>query len=319
VKIDDAVSWPLAVVLLAASLVAAVAGALAGAAAARLRGPYLAGATLALAVGLPSLATKFSGFLGGTNGLAVAPPVPPASLGATFPLERWQAWIAGDRRLLQVRQRQRRRPRAQAQDDRPRRRLQPDQHGQGHQAAGAAGQGLRHARRPRDADAHKVVDFVNASKVPDLFVSSGCLCWDQPKDHPQTFGWQPDYVVEGKILGQWIAQKYKGKKVAYFVQNDDLGADGAKGLDKYVPKDQVVSRQTYEPGNTDIGPQMAKIKASGAQVVAMFTIPAYTALVELAGLKLDYHPQLVVSNVGSDPTTLKGLSRRSRRARRPAR
>jgi branched-chain amino acid transport system permease protein len=94
VKIQDAASWPLAVVLLAASLVAAAAGALAGAAAARLRGPYLAGATLALAVGLPSLATRFSGFFGGTNGLAVAPPTPPASLGATFPLERWQAWIA---------------------------------------------------------------------------------------------------------------------------------------------------------------------------------------------------------------------------------
>ena len=153
----------------------------------------------------------------------------------------------------------------------------------------------------------KVVDFLNASRVPDLFVSSGCLCWDQPKEHPQTFGWQPDYTVEGKILGQYIAEKFKGKKVAYFVQNDDFGSDGAKGLDKYVPKEQVVARQTYEPGNTDIGPQMAKIKASGAEVVAMFTIPAYTALVELAGLKLDYHPQLVVSNVGSDPTTLKGL------------
>ena len=140
----------------------------------------------------------------------------------------------------------------------------------------------------------------------------------QPKDHPQTFGWQPDYTVEGKILGQWIAQKYKGKKVAYFLQNDDFGSDGAKGLDKYVPKEQVVTRQTYEPGNTDIGPQMAKIKASGAEVVAMFTIPAYTALVELAGLKLDYHPQLVVSNVGSDPTTLKGLLKAFSKGKAPS-
>jgi branched-chain amino acid transport system permease protein len=94
VKIQEAVAWPLAVVLLGASLVAAVAGVLAGAAAARLRGPYLAGATLALAVGLPALATRFSDFLGGTNGLVVAPPVPPQWLGSTFQLERWQAWIA---------------------------------------------------------------------------------------------------------------------------------------------------------------------------------------------------------------------------------
>jgi ABC-type branched-subunit amino acid transport system substrate-binding protein len=164
----------------------------------------------------------------------------------------------------------------------------------------------------------KVVDFLNASRVPDLFVSSGCLCWDQPDKHPQTFGWQPDYTVEGKILGQYIAQSYKGKKVAYFVQNDDFGADGAKGMDMMIPKAQVVARQTYEPGNTDIGPQLAKIKASGAEVLAMFTIPAYTALVELAGLKLDYHPQLVVSNVGSDPTTLKGLLKAFSKGKAPA-
>ena len=153
----------------------------------------------------------------------------------------------------------------------------------------------------------KVTDFLNASKVPDLFVSSGCLCWNDPGKHPWTFGWQTDYVTEGKILGQYIAQKYKGKKVAYFLQNDDFGQDGARGLDMYIPKSQVVTRQTYEPGNTDIGPQLAKIKASGAQVLAMFTIPAYTALVTLGGVKLDYHPQMVVSNVGADPTTLGGL------------
>ncbi|HEV7754141.1 MAG TPA: ABC transporter substrate-binding protein [Baekduia sp.] len=153
----------------------------------------------------------------------------------------------------------------------------------------------------------KVVDFLNASRVPDLFVSSGCLCWDDPGKHPWTFGWQTDYTVEGKLLGKYIADNFKGKKVAYFLQNDDFGTDGAKGLDQFIPKSQVVSRQTYEPGNTDIGPQMAKIKASGAEVLASFSIPAYTALVTLAGVKLDYHPQLVVSNVGADPTTLGGL------------
>jgi branched-chain amino acid transport system permease protein len=92
-KLLEAGSLPLAVVLVAAALTTAVAGLLAGAAAARLRGPYLAGATLALAVGLPGVTERFSGFLGGSNGLTVPPPTPPLSLGATFPLERWQAWI----------------------------------------------------------------------------------------------------------------------------------------------------------------------------------------------------------------------------------
>jgi ABC-type branched-subunit amino acid transport system substrate-binding protein len=164
----------------------------------------------------------------------------------------------------------------------------------------------------------KVVDFLNASRVPDLFVASGCLCWDDPGKHPQTFGWQPDYTVEGKILGQYIAKNFPGQKVAYFLQNDDFGTDGAKGLDRYIPKSSVVTRQTYEPGNTDIGPQMAKIKASGAKVVASFSIPAYTALEQLAGLKLNYHPQFVVSNVGSDPITLGGLLKAFSKGKAPS-
>jgi hypothetical protein len=52
--------------------------------------------------------------------------------------------------------------------------------------------------------------------------------------------------------------------------------------------------------------------------VAMFTIPAYTALVELTGLKLNYHPQLVVSNVGTDPTTLIGLLKAFSKGKAPS-
>ncbi|HEX3792237.1 MAG TPA: branched-chain amino acid ABC transporter permease [Pseudonocardiaceae bacterium] len=88
--------WPIAVVLLGSTVVTALVGLLVGVAAARLRGPYLAGATLALALGLPALA-NYHGLssLGGANGLTVNPAPPPLSLGEAFPLERWQAWIAG--------------------------------------------------------------------------------------------------------------------------------------------------------------------------------------------------------------------------------
>jgi ABC-type branched-subunit amino acid transport system substrate-binding protein len=153
----------------------------------------------------------------------------------------------------------------------------------------------------------KVVDYLNTEKVPDLFVASGCQCWDQPAQHPYTFGWQTDYVREGKILGSYIKSTFAGKKIAYFSQNDDFGQDGVKGLDMYVPAASVVSRQTYQPGNVDIGPQMAAIAQSKADVIVAFTIPAYTALIRLAQLKLKNAAQLVVSNVGSDPTTLTGL------------
>jgi ABC-type branched-subunit amino acid transport system substrate-binding protein len=153
----------------------------------------------------------------------------------------------------------------------------------------------------------KVVDYLNASHVPDLFVASGCPCWDEPKQHPFTYGWQPDYVVEGKILGNYIKQHYPNQKIAYFYQNDDFGQGGVKGLDQYIPPNQVVSRQPYQPTNTNVGPQISAIQASGAQIVVSFSIPAYTALAELNSVKLGYKPQYVVSNVGSDPATVGAL------------
>ncbi|OXM73021.1 MULTISPECIES: ABC transporter substrate-binding protein [Amycolatopsis] len=153
----------------------------------------------------------------------------------------------------------------------------------------------------------KVVDFLNSSRVPDLFVASGCTCWDQPDRNPYTYGWQPDYTVEGKILGDYVAKNFAGKKVAYFYQDDDFGADGMKGLDKFIDQSLVVARQPYQPGNTDVAAQVSAIARSGAEVVVLETIPAYTALFKLTALKLGYNPQLIASSVGADPVTVSGL------------
>jgi ABC-type branched-subunit amino acid transport system substrate-binding protein len=152
-----------------------------------------------------------------------------------------------------------------------------------------------------------VASFLNAQKVPDVFVASGCECWNDPSKYPETFGWQLDYVREGKILGQYVKQHFAGKKVAYFYQNDEFGLDGVKGLGYEIPSSMVVSRQSYVPTNTNVAPQVTAMHASGAQVVVAFSIPAFTALLKLNSLKLGYSPTLVVSDVGSDPITLSGL------------
>src|ERR1022692_2012094 len=84
--------WPLEVVFAASVLVTAASGAIVGVAAARLRGPYLAGATLMLAVALPSIAYKYASVFGGDQGLNVTITTP-AFLGATFPPTRWLTWL----------------------------------------------------------------------------------------------------------------------------------------------------------------------------------------------------------------------------------
>ena len=151
------------------------------------------------------------------------------------------------------------------------------------------------------------VSFLNSEKVPDLFVASGCECWNQPTTYPETFGWQLDYVREGKILGQYVAQHFKGKKIGYFYQDDEFGMDGVKGLNYEIPSSMVVSKQSYVTTNVNIAPQVAALRASGAQVVVAFSVPAFTALLKLNGLKLGFSPTLVVSDVNNDVYTLDGL------------
>lgn len=147
--------------------------------------------------------------------------------------------------------------------------------------------------------------FLNQQKVPQLFIESGCNCWNNPK-FPLSLGWQPPYTVDGKILGAYIKANFPGQKIGYLSQADEFGQDVVKGLDMEIPASSVVSRQTYDVA-TLAGPlsnQMAALKAAGAQVVVLATIPAATALALLPAYIIGYSPQYVVDGVGADAPTV---------------
>ena len=68
-----------------------------------------------------------------------------------------------------------------------------------------------------------------------------------------------------------------------------------------------MAKQPYQSGVTTLAPQVTAIKAAKANVMVDFTVPIYTAIAQLTSFTLGYKPQLVVSNVGIDPTTVGGL------------
>ncbi len=78
-----------------AMLATTAAGAIIGLAAARLRGPYLAGLTLAVALAIPAITVTFDGLFNSEQGLPVAISPP-----ETLPIETWQALVAGGCALL---------------------------------------------------------------------------------------------------------------------------------------------------------------------------------------------------------------------------
>jgi branched-chain amino acid transport system permease protein len=86
--------WNLALIFLAATVISALAGGVVGVAAARLRGPYLAGATLLLAVAVPfSLVNTYQSVFGGDQGLGFFVSTP-SWLPSSVSLARYQSWLA---------------------------------------------------------------------------------------------------------------------------------------------------------------------------------------------------------------------------------
>jgi ABC-type branched-subunit amino acid transport system substrate-binding protein len=160
-----------------------------------------------------------------------------------------------------------------------------------------------------------VVSYLNSNHVPDLFVASGCNCWNNTSQYPDTFGWQPNYTIEGKILGQYIAQNFGSKKIGFFLQgpNDEFGTDGFNGvMDALQGKGLNVDSTPayYTPtaaGAMAVGAAIAGLQAAGVQVIVSFSVPLFTAVAEASAAGLKYPVQFVVSNVGSDPPTLAGI------------
>ena len=71
--------------------------------------------------------------------------------------------------------------------------------------------------------------YLNAKKVPQLFVATGATKWNDPKDFPWTMGWQPNYQSEAQIYAKYLLKEKPDAKIAILYQNDDFGKDYLKG------------------------------------------------------------------------------------------
>jgi ABC-type branched-subunit amino acid transport system substrate-binding protein len=145
-----------------------------------------------------------------------------------------------------------------------------------------------------------VLDFLKSNRVPDLFVASGSRSWNQPDKYPTTFGYHPDYTVESKIAANHIKTEMPGKKVCALGQDDDFGADALRGLEAVLGKDGLTERQRYVTTNTNLAPQIGKMKAAGCEVVHLATIPGFTALALGTAARIGFQPQWFSTSVGAD-------------------
>ncbi|WP_028649384.1 ABC transporter substrate-binding protein [Nocardiopsis sp. CNT312] len=151
-----------------------------------------------------------------------------------------------------------------------------------------------------------VIDELNDRGVPDLFVSSGALSWDQPEEYPYSYGFQPDYTREAKVQARYIAENLPGEKVGLLYQNDDVGPAAQAGIEQYLT-DEVVAWEAYDPSVPELGGQIAGLQEEGADVVVCSCIPSFLALALMEAAQAGYEPQWVAPSFGGDAAVVAGV------------
>jgi ABC-type branched-subunit amino acid transport system substrate-binding protein len=122
--------------------------------------------------------------------------------------------------------------------------------------------------------------YMNAKKVPQLFVATGATKWNDPQNFPWTMGWQPNYQIEGHIYAKYLMKEKPDGKVAILFQNDDYGKDYVKGLKDGLgakAASMIVAEESYETTEPSIDDHIVRLKASGADVFYDVTTPKFAA------------------------------------------
>jgi branched-chain amino acid transport system substrate-binding protein len=142
--------------------------------------------------------------------------------------------------------------------------------------------------------------YMNAKKVPQLFVATGATKFGDPKNFPWTMGWQPNYQSEGRVFAQYLLDNHPKGKVGILFQNDDYGKDYVKGLkDGLGGKIQVVAELPYEVADPTVDSQIINLKASGADIFFNVATPKFAAQAIRKAAEIGWKPVHLLNSVSA--------------------
>jgi branched-chain amino acid transport system substrate-binding protein len=144
--------------------------------------------------------------------------------------------------------------------------------------------------------------YVNARRVPQLFVTSGFSKWDDPRNYPWTMGWSPSYYIEGGIFGRYTLENVPNPKVAVLNPNEDAGKEYLAGFKHALgdrAKSIVVAEATYETTDPTIDSQIIQLAGSGANVFFNGGTPKFVAQAIRKARDIGWKPVQFVPNPSS--------------------
>ncbi len=146
-----------------------------------------------------------------------------------------------------------------------------------------------------------IMKYMNAKKVPQLFVASGGTKFGDPKNFPWTMGFQPNYQSEGRIYAKYIRDNFPNGKIAVFWQNDDAGKDQFKGLKDGLgdKASMIIADKSYEVSDPSINSQIVALHDSGADIFFSWAAPKGSAQAIRKVGELGWKPKFFLANTAT--------------------
>ena len=152
---------------------------------------------------------------------------------------------------------------------------------------------------PPNSAIHK---YMNAKKIPQLFVATGATKWGDPEHFPWTMGWQPNYQTEMHIYAKYLLANKRDAKVAVLYQNDDYGKDYLKGLRDGLgdrAQKMILSEVSYEVTDPTVDSQIVTLQSTGADTLFIVATPKFAAQAIRKTYDIGWKPLTFLNNVSS--------------------
>ncbi len=146
-----------------------------------------------------------------------------------------------------------------------------------------------------------IMKYMNAKKVPQLFVASGGTKFGDAKNFPWTMGFQPNYQSEGRIYAKYILEHFPNSKIAVFWQNDDAGKDQFKGLKDGLgdKASMIIADKSYEVSDPSVDSQIVALHDSGADIFFSWAAPKGSAQAIRKVGELGWKPKFFLANTAT--------------------
>src|SRR6516165_1633660 len=144
--------------------------------------------------------------------------------------------------------------------------------------------------------------YLNEHKVPQLLVGTGATKWDDPKGHPWTIGFQPNYQSEGRIYAAYILKNKPDAKIGVLYQDDDFGKDYLKGVEDGLGSTaaaMIKVKASYETTDPTVDSQVVSMKAAGCDVFVNTAISKFAAQAIRKAAEIEWKPVHILSGIGN--------------------